>query len=842
MNPVKNNNIAVVKKISHRSLKNNRTRNIFAVCAILLTTFMLSSVFSIGISLIKNFSVMSIREAGTTASILLKKPSANQYAQIKAQSKVESVGGQIAIGPVVGKTGEGKNLQISLLSYDKSQWENNITPAVSHINGNYPVKEDEIMLSQRALSQLGITNPEAGQNIQLAYRGKERTEKKDFQLSGWYQDYGISAQAGIGLLSNAFCDSQGYSLEQDGALGITSKSRQQNQCLDQLQKEIRLKTGQKFDSSFNPDQNSSDLLMAFASILMIALFIVLSGYLLIHNIVYISVTKDIRFYGMLKTIGTSPKQIRYLVRSQTFRLAALGIPSGLILGALCSFAIVPYAINFFDAGGGHASMPGTVSFNPLIFIITALFSLGTIVLSCRKPAKIAGNVSPIEALKYTGIGGGKARPRNSTSGGKLHKMALHNIFREKKRTLLVLASLFMGTITYLCVVGFMGSLSVDNYIKEYFPDDFVITSNPPLEEKFDKEYLSDLRQIPGITSMETISGASCNLGFDEKAFAPIVKAQYSQYASDNEGNYQDLSKLMSDLSKKGELNLWVTAIDDSYVKQYNKTHEDQIDLKAFQRGEIAIIGYDNGNAYKKMIGSEISLKASDSPNAKRIMVGGVFDNEYYDLSRQAHTVGIMESIFVSKNFIKELSPSPIVNEIIINAEKDAEPYVKAQITALNKTLANQSFDFSARSSQAVNFQSSMSSLNILGHCISILLLVIGVLNFINVMLTSVYSRRNELAVMESIGMTKKQVKRMLVFEGGLYAIFTTCIIITVGNGILFFLSRAVTGIADYAEFHYPLANVLALVAILLLICLIVPGITFRSIAKDSVTERLRAAE
>ena len=69
----------------------------------------------------------------------------------------------------------------------------------------------------------------------------------------------------------------------------------------------------------------------------IGLIIVFSGYLLIYNVLYISITKDIQFYGMLKTVGTTPKQIRKMVRLQAFSLAGIGIPIGMGLGTAASF-------------------------------------------------------------------------------------------------------------------------------------------------------------------------------------------------------------------------------------------------------------------------------------------------------------------------------------------------------------------------------------------------------------------------------------------------------------------------------------------------------------------------
>lgn len=71
---LKNNNQEAVKRISRRSLKQNRIRNMFAVLAIILTTFMFTTVFSIGFSLGKNMNIMMLREQGTKSTIYLDNP------------------------------------------------------------------------------------------------------------------------------------------------------------------------------------------------------------------------------------------------------------------------------------------------------------------------------------------------------------------------------------------------------------------------------------------------------------------------------------------------------------------------------------------------------------------------------------------------------------------------------------------------------------------------------------------------------------------------------------------------------------------------------------------------
>ena len=174
------------------------------------------------------------------------------------------------------------------------------------------------------------------------------------------------------------------------------KSKYKNSAQDILNKEIKLNSNQKFSYNYDISQDlRGTLLSTIAVVLIMVLFIILSGYLLIYNVVYIGVNRDINFYGLLKTIGTSPKQIKEIVRGQVLRLSLIGIPIGLILGLIVSFGIVPITMSTIFAGTQASAMPRDVSFNPIIFILATLFSLLTLMISCKKPAKIAGDIQEL---------------------------------------------------------------------------------------------------------------------------------------------------------------------------------------------------------------------------------------------------------------------------------------------------------------------------------------------------------------------------------------------------------------------------------------------------------------
>lgn len=154
----------------------------------------------------------------------------------------------------------------------------------------------------------------------------------------------------------------------------------------------------------------------------LAILIILTGYLIINIIFQISVSGDIRFYGLLKTMGTTKKQIRRMIRRQALLLSAIGIPIGILLGYICGILLAPWinlSINNDIKMAYHA-------FHLWIFAVAAAFSLVTVLLSCAKPSRIAAKTSPIEAVRYTETSSLKGQRKRSRKNTNAFWMALAN--------------------------------------------------------------------------------------------------------------------------------------------------------------------------------------------------------------------------------------------------------------------------------------------------------------------------------------------------------------------------------------------------------------------------------
>ena len=844
-----NRNQKALRKVEKGVMKANRTRNIFMILAITLTTFMITTVFSLGINYAENMKLSAVRTAGTTADVALNMPTPQQAEKIRGLSYVDTIGIQYRVGAVTELNREGRALQIALMNYDKVEWAEHYAGTISDIHGEYPQEENEIMLSEDALDQLEITSPQVGMPVTLDYADKSGQKTQTFVLSGYFRSY---TGSGIGFLSDKYLENGGYTLEEDGILSLSMDKMPDD--FYRIQKDITLNEGQSFNGSVAMKSTSAN---TYIMAVLLVFFIIGSGYLLIYNVMYISISKDIRFYGLIKTIGTSPAQIKRLVQRQAVRFACMGIPIGIVLASLVSFAIVPA---FLEEGfkSGQSSMEAVVFFHPAIFILSIIFSAVTVWIGCNSSARMASKISPVEALHYQNFSGTK-KYRQSKNGGKLYVMAFHNVFRDRKRAVLVFASLFMGTVTILGVNGIIDSMRGENYIEAYMDYDFqfkdIQFQQAEVSEKevpqFDAQFIRQISELEGVSDVVVDAAVWAGIEFDPAVLEDSMKIQYEDSPYKSKGmSYGQMIAELERLSEQGEYGCYVATVDERYIKRYNETHEAQIDMEAFARGDILIAGIDT--AYfapcEALVGKTLTLTADTADGtAVPFVVGGSFAYGDYGentvTGRRSYTGAIPDVIFVSTAGMARLTQSPLIASIGINvASNDQLERVDDALKNVSRTLTGDRYRYESSVDKLKEWNGMYYSLELMGNGAALLLIVIGLMNFVNVMLTGVITRRNEFAVMESIGTSKKQIRKILIAEGGIYALISTGIIMTLGNGFLMLVASAVPNLANYARFEYPLLLVILLILAIFVICLSVPPMIYGLTSRETIIERLHDFE
>lgn len=516
-----NNNRHAVKKLSDRYFKSNKSRNIIAVIAIVLTAVLFTTIFTLGSGLIDTVQDQNIRKAGGDGQAVLNYISDDIYNDIEGNSLIEKIAYTKAVSYRIKNEGLEK-WRSDLWYMDDTALE---FARYEPTTGRRPEAENEIIADTKTLDALGI-KAGIGETVSLKYEIKGTEYETDFVLCGFWETDSLS-KIGRMIVSESFIDSHSdileYTYREDndysgvvtayiifhGKGDIESKL---SRLLSETGYTCDIMGGNPKEENYmiarvSPAYQSSNLFenptLLISGVIGILLIIVI-GYLIIYNIFQISVIQDIQAYGQLKTLGTTKRQIKKMINRQAANLFLIGVPIGLLIGFFLGRALVPFLMNgtIYTADAGI-----TVTANPLIFIGAAAFAVFTVLISVQKPAKIAGTVSPIEAIKYTendssAFRGKKHALKNSTHGAKIYRMALANLGRNRKRTALVIVSMTLSLVLFNTVFTFSSGFDIDKYIAKFVNTDFVVSAADYFQFRYETNDLSE-------SFLETVMESGC---------------------------------------------------------------------------------------------------------------------------------------------------------------------------------------------------------------------------------------------------------------------------------------------------------------------------------------------
>lgn len=814
-------NKKTITKLAKTELKANKLRNTLAVLAIILTTLMLTTVFSIGGSYILSIKDREVKMTGADSDAMIMGPTYDQINQLPENSKVKNAGARIACGTII----EYENIpnEIPLIWANQSAWNNIITPALEFVKGRYPENRKEFMLSLKALKNLGINHPKVGMKLKVKYAGK-KLETDEFVLSGYYNDYTNKATAYISDQFFQECQVKTPSFE-NSVLYINLKNPFINdETLRQLEKEFEIKENQRLVAN---TALPSIFARAALGTLLISFLIMASGYLLIYNVLYISISKDVRFYGLLKTVGITSKQIKTFIGKQVFYLSGIGIPIGLLLGSVIALLVVPSIVRSLNFTGS-----GDVYFHPAIYLGAIIFTLFTIIAGSSKPAKIASDVSPVEAVKYEGTVSGKFKKRGF-GGAKPWRMALGNITREKKRMVIVFLSLFLGITAFICATSFVKSNSADNVLNTLLNYDFQVINKTmgyekkAPEQKIHKDIVDHVNRTPGVKETHKISANKMLIPY-QKNLADYFSAGYERF--------------MDESPKKGRQRIkehpeafygMFVGIDESYFDDINQSLDKPIDKHNFLSGKTCIITATPlmEKEVKKLIGNtfQYTLPEGRDTAAQTIKIAAGHKDSMVLYG------GFWFNIIVSDSFAKKQLSDPTIDHLNVVYKKT---YDQKTEQAIKKRLSSESLlGYESKIDRRENMKESENQLSVFGNGIAIVLALLGFLNYINMMTAGIQSRKKELAVLQGIGMTEKEQRNMLMIEGLGYGIISIVMASVLGTLIGYFVFKAFD--TYQVSFIVPVVQNLLFFAVILAICTVIPAIVYGFMQKQTIIEQLR---
>lgn len=831
----RNHSSSVIRKLFQRYYKANKTRNIILACAIILTTILITAACSTFYSYLKLSKHQEMKETGTSANVILSRPTQNQLDLLsKFDILKPEMNIQTKMGSLVNNKGQA-GIDIQMIS--STNWEEYSGSLVDNMQGTYPAKGNEIMMSTWLLNRLGYSKPRNGMEVSLSVaisdiskNGDAEVQSLPFTLSGFYEDTANinSENNRIVFFSETFL--REHPQEVPNLVGLLFKdTRHYHDKIEQIRASIDLDGNQQLIPSYDGklNMNVKDSLVA----VIMVLFFMFDGYLIIFNVAYISITRDVRFYGLLKMLGMTSAQIKQIVYYSVAKVAFFALPVGMLLGWGLSFYVVPLALSSYE---GFSSIDRQV--NLWVLLLALFFSALTLFLSYRAPAKKAGRISPIEASKHTDTQSGKQKSRGR-HGAKIPYMSLKNILHSKKRLLFVVLTLFLGSTALVVLSTFLKSFSAEEYINAEVKYDIAMYNqmtrasfNPTEEQHFTPELLSQISAVNGIRELERTTVVSIFQHYSDSTHGEWLR-NYNEFRAGVNEELRDKKHYEED----PKTNFWglLIGIDDKKLEEYNRTAKNPINLSDFSKGKIALVTDINGNGIP--IGVQIPFTVIDNNKSYKVKIGGQMTFE-----RDAMNSGAAPWLIVSNNVINKYHSDAVIYSIKINAQKGKEQDVLNEVKLL--TSGDSSISRTSKIEQAKAFADLKQSFSNLSIVIIIILSSIGVLNFINTILVSIVSRKQEFAVLASIGATKKQIKWLITFEGIWFALIAFVLTLIVGSGISYLVFNILHEYIGYGVFRYPVTSLIIYSGVVLLICSIIPGLLYKSISRSSVIEQLRQAE
>ncbi|WP_291237060.1 ABC transporter permease [Frisingicoccus sp.] len=829
---LKNNNGAVITHMAKRSLVSNKRRSVIMILAIALSAFMLFTILTVGGTWLQMQWVQNIRlNGGDFDAFIYGGFTEEQRKTCEKDSAVEEIGTEGFCAWAI-RTEYDDTLHTTFVWADDTQWNTIHQPAIEQVRGTYPQKDNEVMTTQEALKDCGFEGLDVGDSFTITYMDNNGEHTKEFTISGMWDGYGDKK---VFYVSKSFFDQSGFTLEDYGRGFLYLKFQSAivtQRTQDDLEQSLNLGKKQRFLIT-GDTETSVQILFGLLGLICITC---LSAYLLIYNILYLSVSGNVRYYGLLQTIGMTEKQVYRLVEKQMLFIGAIGIAAGMLAGVATSFGLIPAVVKTLGIREADIS----ITFHPAIFLLTLLIAVLTIYIGSRKPAKMATQVTPIEALGYRPQAGRKLSHKTGKDN-LLWRMAREQLCRDKKKTAMVVAALGICLSFFLCMVTLIESQGPRTIVSDYMDADMIINNDTMQMETQDKwkpliddAFLTELQQNQAIQEVHPIVNAQIVVPWEADFVDYWMDEFYDMWMGEE---YADIKEDYQQHPEK--YSSFLVGIDKQEFECLNATLEQPVDEADFLAGNACIL-YTNWLKLNqtKTIGKSISFYPDGQDDQMfQMTIQGTTEDTYY-----ANLLGTPPTMIVSDRFVKGIVDRPYVSKVRVKYQEEYNETTENDIIGMIQMSPYQKdFSYESKIEAMKTVKEAQGNMLGIGIGIALVLAFIGMMNYLNASVGNIQSRQVELAVMESIGMTGKQVRRLLIREGLLYAGASLAVALTVGLGVTYVLYQSM----NYrgVPFAVPVLPIAAAALGIVVLCVIIPLAAYHGMErKGSIVERIRGFE
>lgn len=824
----------MINRVALANTKYHKGKNLLSGIAIILTSVLVFLITSIGLGVV-NVQNAAVNKVYPTWHAM--------YRQVSEENM-----GKIAQHDLIGEYGLRQDVGESVLNKDDfvliSYLDNGAQKLAKQTftKGHAPKKGNDAVLSRDALKTLGYPNAKIGDTIKIPIQiyeadGMGLQQEKTFRLTGFSPDIKNQNDEKIFsmLVSKDFMEEvipkkqRSYRM----MIRLNETAATSTDAIKEQVKEI----GKNFDVTEDNIVENSDYLFAnyidpafYSGMAIIVGIILIAGALTIYSIYYVSLINKVQEFGKLAALGATKRQIRQIILRENLIVAGLSIPAGLLIGiAAVKFVFFQLISSISSEQAMTKEMRqvldnGEVSLIlPWIIAMTIGVTLLTVILASLKPMRQASKIMPIEAIRYTGQMQGNKKQRKGFIDLNLRRLANANLSRNKKRTMVTIFSLGMIGILFVVISTVFSCMNPKQAARDTIAEDYcmsiasregdkmrpelkwtVIQQNNPLNNKV----INKIKAIDGVEKVDAFQSITGEV--------PSVK---------DPGTDKPMSLSIGGISKDQ------MALINRDIEKGHATYEE------LNSGDKVIAtGYILANYPEIKIGDTLTFKFFDGDRTfekdMTIIGGGSF----------AQSVTNFDNFLMSNEAIKKLSKNNLTYYVNIKAAKGKIKTVQSAIENIEE--GNELFRLESYEEVLKQWEDTLQLTAGAGYAIMLVLAIVGIMNLINTTIDSILSRKKELGVMQAIGMSNQQMKKMLRTEGFVYA---GGIILLAGGlgsilGYLVYLYAESHSLMQIKVYQYPLIQVLLMIFLVVIVQLILTYATTTIVNKETVIKRIQASE
>ncbi len=839
-----NNNLKICHTLAWRDFKFHKVKNLLLVFAVILITGLYTFTFLLGSSVENAYLLNYEYRYGSTSHILYHGLTAHQADKLAQHPNVKSTVRISALGQLSDEMMGVRSVKLAVTDQDYAQSILSVPTT-----GRLPENAGEIALDEFTMDSLGVLH-ELGAPVSVQWtdsRGGQHST--DFTLCGWWASptnfteacAWVTAECAAGLLS-------GYPDTASVTMGV---DLHQPKELEQQAQQIMTDQGvNQVTYTTNLAYNEARMEMAdkqATPFYIPALVVLLCGFLMIYSIIHVAMDQDTRFFAGLKTLGMTPRQIRWFLLEKAALLSLFGLLPGWLTGFGIHYLVTPRIVT------GMEQNPAVYFLSWETFVLAALSAFGTVLLAYVLPAARTGGMIPTQMLRNLDERVPKGRGRSSTGKVSIPRLALRSLGRNKGRTLLSLLSLLFSLLLLCSTWIRYTSYDEGLYLNGMSPWDYTIEDGSaastvqrynPNNRAITQQIVSDLRGRSEVLEVSVLKSKEVNLTASEELRQRIVDFYNEPYDEtmtrrESQAAYPDWCAGLDCLEQTGSYYGIVIALEDAYLRYVLDNcpvTSGDFDAEQFAAGRYVVAA----GAYVEGVSSPAAGETVELGGERLAVMASVMGDTSFLSGSNSPESSFHLTYFVPLSLFDQLFPDEGIRQLAVNIDHGGQEEFEHYLSSYQRGL-NRGISVWMRSDYQEAFQNARLNECLPKLIVGMVLMTIGLLNFANMLLTKTMVRKKEFAVYQSLGMTIRQLQLLLLTEGMLHGALLTVILLPVTFFVTWFGMPAVFSQLNTwcITYHYTLAPLWAALPLMLFLAVAVPLMCCRFIEKGNITERLR---